>query len=337
VIETSFTRLFGIEAPVVQAPVAPAPELVAAVSNAGGLGLLPVSWLDAAAVRAAVRTTRKLTGRPFGINLVLDERRDAQLEAALEEGVAVVTFFWGDPAPYLERVHAAGALATLTVGSAEEARQAAAAGVDAIVAQGWEAGGHVRGQVATLPLVPTVKSAVAPLPVVAAGGVANGRGLAAVLALGADAAWVGTRFVASEEAPFAVEYKQRVIAAVETDTVYTTLFDDGWLDAPHRVLRNSTVANWEAAGRPQRGARPGEGDIVATAPGGEAIRRYSFWEPAAGMTGHLEALALYAGQSAGMIEAIEPAERIVRQLVDDAEATLRGLAGQSPPTRGVAY
>lgn len=311
------------------APVAPSPELVAAVSNAGGLGLVPITWLEPDAIRAELRATRERTARPFGINVVLDEPRDRQLEAALEEGVPVVTFFWGDPEPYLERVHAAGALATLTVGSAEEARRAAAAGVDAVIAQGWEAGGHVWGRVATLPLVPAVKSAVGPLPVVAAGGVADGRGLAAVLALGADAAWVGTRFVASEEAPFAPEYKQRVLAAGETEAVYTTLFDLGWPDAPHRVLPNSTVVAWEAAGRPEPGARPGEGEVVARSADGEAVHRYAISEPTADMTGELEALALYAGQSAGLVDAIEPAGAIVRRMVEQAEQILHRLAGLS--------
>ncbi|HLY49794.1 MAG TPA: nitronate monooxygenase [Solirubrobacteraceae bacterium] len=326
-IETSFTRTFGLQAPVVEAPVAAAPTLVAAVSNAGGLGLLPITWLDTEAIRAAVRAIKKLTSRPFGINLVLDEPRDERLEAALEEGASVVTFFWGDPAPYIERVHTAGALATLTVGSAEEARRAAAAGVDAVVAQGWEAGGHVWGRVATLPLVPAVKSAVAPLPVVAAGGISDGRGLAAVLALGADAAWLGTRFVVSEEAPFTPEYKERVIAASETEAIYTTLFDVGWPNAPHRVLPNSTVAAWEAAGRPESGARPGEGEIIATAADGEEIPRYGVSEPIADMSGDLEALALYAGQSAGSIDRIRPAGAIVKELVEEAEAILRSLAG----------
>ena len=324
--ETAFTRTFGIRAPVVAAPIAASPELAAAVSNAGGLGQLQASWLEPAAIRAAVRATAELTDRPFGVNFVLYENRDAQLEAALEEGAPVVTFFWGDPAPYIDRVHAAGARATLTVATAEEARRAAACGVDAVVAQGWEAGGHVWGQVATLPLVPAVRDAVGPLPVVAAGGIADGRGLAAVLALGADAAWIGTRFVASAEAPFAPEYKERVLAAAETGTVYTSLFDGGWPDAPHRVLRNTTVDEWEAAGSPDPGARPGEGEVVATTAGGEPVARYDVSDPGLGMTGDLEALAHYAGQSAGLVHAIEPAGDIVQRLVQEAEAAIRGLA-----------
>lgn len=312
------------------APVATSRELVAAVSNAGGLGLVPITWLGPDAIREELRATRELTARPFGVNLVLDVPRDHQLEAALEEGVQVVTFFWGDPEPYLERVHEAGALATLTVASAEEARRAAAAGIDAVVAQGWEAGGHVWGQVATLPLVPAVKSAVAPLPVAAAGGIADGRGLAAVLALGADAAWAGTRFVASHEAPLAREYKQRILGAPETETIYTSLFDGGWPDAPHRVLPNSTTADWEAAGCPEPGARPGEGEIVARTADGDPVQRYTISEPTSDMTGDVEALALYAGQSAGLVDAIEPAATIVRRMVKEAESIIRGLATGLP-------
>jgi NAD(P)H-dependent flavin oxidoreductase YrpB (nitropropane dioxygenase family) len=327
-IETPFTSMLGIEAPIVQAPVAPSPELVAAVSNAGGLGLLPVSWLDPAGVRAVIRATRALTDRPFGVNLVLDRRRDEQLEAALEEAVPVVTFFWGDPGDYVDRVHEAGALATFTVASAEEARRAASGGVDAVVAQGWEAGGHVRGRVATLPLVPAVKAAVGSLPVLAAGGIADGRGLAAILALGADAAWIGTRFVASEEAPFTPAYKQRVVDAAESDPEYTTLFDVGWPDAPHRVLPNSTMERWEAAGRPGPGERPGEGEVIAAHPDGTPVRRYGIDEPLAGMSGDLEALAHYAGQSAGVIRAVKPAGAIVRELVEEAESVLGRLAGR---------
>lgn len=324
-IQTPFTRAFGVDAPIVEAPVAPTPKLVAAVSNAGGLGLLPITWLDVSQIRAAVRATRELTTRPFGINVVLDQPRDAQLEAALEMGVAVVTFFWGDPEPYLERVHGAGALATLTVATAEEARRAAAAGVDAVVAQGWEAGGHVRGMVATLVLVPAVRSAVT-LPVIAAGGIADGRGLAAVLSLGADAAWIGTRFVASEEAPFTEEYKQRVLRATESEAIRTTLFDVGWPHAPHRVLPNSTVAAWETAGRPQSGARPGEGEIVATTSDGQTIARYDISEPTVTMTGELEALAHYAGQSAGLVDTVKPAGALVPELVAEAEAVIQRLA-----------
>lgn len=145
---------------------------------------------------------------------------------SLKKGIKVIWFCWGDPSPFIEKIHAHGAKVILTVGSADEAKQAVDADVDVIVTQGWEAGGHVWGTVATLPLVPAVVDAVAGrVPVVAAGGIADGRGLAAVLALGAEGAALGTRLLASHEAGIHEQYKNRIIAAKETDTVYTDLFD----------------------------------------------------------------------------------------------------------------
>jgi nitronate monooxygenase len=159
------------------------------------------------------------------------------------------------------RAKAGGAIVLHTVTTAKEARQALECGVDVVIAQGWEAGGHVRGAVASLPLIPAVVDAVGQVPVVAAGGIADGRGLAAVLALGASGAWIGTRFLASQEVEIHPQYRDRLLQAAEDDTVYLEeLFDIGWAKAPHRVLRNDTVTAWEAAGRPARGKRPGEGE-----------------------------------------------------------------------------
>ena len=209
-----------------------------------------------------------------------------------------------------------------TVASAEEARRAAAAGVDAVVAQGWEAGGHVWSEVSTLALVPRVVDAVAPLPVVAAGGIGDGRGLAAVLALGAGAGWLGTRFLLAEEAATHPEYRERVIAADETGTAYSALFDGGWPNAPLRTLRNATWEAWQAAGAPPPGARPGEGDIVATGEDGRAIERYDSDAPVTGATGDVTAMALYAGQGVGLARRIQPAGEIVRELAAEAARTL---------------
>ena len=155
-----------------------------------------------------IRETKAQTDRPFGANLVLEWSQHERLAICLEEGVPVVSFFWGDPAPLIQRVHDAGSVVLSTVASAHDARKAVEAGVDAVVAQGWEAGGHVRGHVATLPLIPTVVKAVAPKPVVAAGGIVDGKGVAAVLALGASGAWIGTRFLASQEAAVHSHYRE---------------------------------------------------------------------------------------------------------------------------------
>ena len=220
-----------------------------------------------------VRETAALTARPFCGNLVLTEDRHRRLDQALEAGLRIVSFFLGDPGGYIEQVHDAGGIVMHTVGTAEEARRAVAAGVDVVVAQGWEAGGHVWGTVATLPLVPAVVDAVAPVPVIAAGGIGDARGVAAVLALGAQAAWLGTRFLLAEEMPIHEDYRRRLIAAAETDPQrYPNLYSVGWPDSPHRALRNSTADTWQAAGRPPLAQRPGYGDVIAHFASGEANR-----------------------------------------------------------------
>jgi nitronate monooxygenase len=232
---------------------------------------------------------------------------------------------------HVKRIHDAGALLMQTIGSAAEARRVSDAGVDIIVAQGWEAGGHVWGTVATLPLVPRVADAVAPKPVVAAGGIADGRGLAAALMLGAAGVWVGTRFLASEEAAAHATYKESVIKAEETDTVYSMVFDGGWPNAPHRTLRNETVTRWERAGSPPSGQRPGEGEPVAMWPDGRPVTRYESAYPFPGITGDVKALALYAGQSTGLVSRIQPAGEIVRGMAEEAAQMLRfGLEMVSP-------
>lgn len=292
--------------------------------------MLGLSWDDPSEIRRLIRETSNLTAAPFGMNLKLDDDQHDRLEAGLEEGVRVVSLFWGRLGAdddYVRMVHQAGALVTLTVGSAMEARLAVDAGVDVVVAQGLEAGGHVWGQVSTLALVPAVVDAVAPVPVVAAGGIGDGRGLAAVLALGAQAGWVGTRFLLSEEAAIHPTYRSLLIEASESDTVHSSLFDVGWENAPHRTLANSTWRRWREAGSPPAGARPGEGETVAWTESGEPIVRYDFSDPWAGDTGDVEATALHAGQSVGLVREVLPAAEIVARLVEEAEAALRSAKG----------
>jgi NAD(P)H-dependent flavin oxidoreductase YrpB (nitropropane dioxygenase family) len=327
-MKTPLTELLAIEAPIIQAPMggASCPALAAAVSEAGGLGMLALSWSDADDIRRQIGGVRALTDRPFGINLILARPQDERLAACLEAAVPVVSLFWGDPAPFAERIHGAGAVLIHAAASAADARTAVEGGADVIVAQGWEAGGHVRGEVATLPLTRAVVEAVGEVPVVAAGGIADGRGLAAALMLGAGGAWIGTRFLAAEEAAIHPDYRRRLLAAREIDTVHTGLFDVGWPDAPHRVLRNSTVARWEAAGRPDSGARPGEGEKLATTAEGAAMVRYQSATPRAGAVGDIEALSLWAGQGVGQVKRIQPAGDIVRELMAQARAALREAA-----------
>ncbi|MEO8450310.1 MAG: nitronate monooxygenase [Gemmatimonadota bacterium] len=323
-MRTPLCDLLGIDVPIIQAPIGSAscPELVAAVAEAGGLGLLAASWLTPDQLRSSIRRTRTLTSRPFGVNLVLAWPQEDRLRIALDEGVGIVSFAWGDPEPYLARVRSGKGRVLHSVGSAEEARAAGRAGVDAIVAQGWEAGGHVRGDVALSVLVPAVCDAVGSLPVIAAGGVADGRGLVSALALGAQAVWMGTRFLASTEARVHPIYQEHLIAAVETSTAHTLLFDGGWPDAPHRTLRNSTVRLWEQAGRPLPPNRPGEGDAIAGGPDGAIVLRYDDTIPVTGSSGDVEALAMYAGQTAGLIHEVLPAAEIIRRTIREAGEVL---------------
>jgi NAD(P)H-dependent flavin oxidoreductase YrpB (nitropropane dioxygenase family) len=200
------------------------------------------------------------------------------------------------------------------------------AGVDVIVAQGWEAGGHVRGEVATMALVPAVADAVGPVPVIAAGGIGDGRGLAAALMLGAQAGWIGTRFLTALEANTHELYRHQLVAASESDTVRTGCFDGGWPRAPHRVLRNSTLTAWETAGRPASPDRPGEDAVVAVDRHGRQHRRYHQAMPSTGASGEVEAMALYAGQSVALTTRSEPAAQIVSSIAEQAADLLTGAA-----------
>ena len=285
-----------------------------------------VSWHEPGAMVAEIAAIRRRTARPFAVNLVLEWDQHARLAQCIDAGAPVISLFWGDPTAYFPRLRSAGVKTIVTVGSADEAKRAADLGADAICAQGVEAGGHVWGQVATMVLLPAVVDAVSPLPVIAAGGIADGRGLAAVLALGGAGVWIGTRFLATPEAHAHDEWKRRIIAARETDTVHTELFDLGWPKAPHRALRNSTYDLWDDAGRPPSGQRPGESEVVARQPNGEALLRYDDNCPMPGATGEIEATCLYAGQSAGLVHDILPAGELVRRIGAEAEAALASAA-----------
>jgi NAD(P)H-dependent flavin oxidoreductase YrpB (nitropropane dioxygenase family) len=331
-LTTELCRQLGISLPIWNAGMGgglAGPALAAAVSNSGGLGVLGMGGLPAPLIRDQIREVRELTNRPFGVNIIMPVMEgDAQIDCVLEEQVPVLVLFWGDPSPYIERAHQVGTRVVSQVGSVEEAKAVAAAGVDAVMIQGVEAGGHVRGTEPLSIVLPATVDAVAPLPVVASGGIADGRGVAAALCLGAQAVSLGTRFLCSEESRAA--YKERVVAASAKDTYYTKLFDIEWPDAAHRVLRNRIVDEWEAAGSPASGQRPGEGEISGRMPiGGETIelQRYSVFMPMEGFEGDLDEAVLYAGESCSLVSDVKPAAEIVRVLAADADAIRKNVAG----------
>ena len=320
-LTTPTCELLGITRPIVQAPVTVLPDVIAGVSNAGGLGILQATWLGHDATRESLAAIQSRTNRAFGANFVISlmgKTEHANLDTVLAAGVPVISTFWGDPAPLIPRIHDAGALALHTVGSAEEARRVVDAGVDVVVAQGVEAGGHVWGQVSTLVLVPAVVDAVPDAHVIAAGGIADGRGLAAALALGAGAAWVGTRFVMSEENRLHPDHRARLLAAKETDTFYSSLFDIGWPDAPHRALVNDTVDMWLAADSPPPGERPNEGETIGHDASGAPVLRYSMEDPNGATTGNVTSMCMYAGQGIGLVNDEKP----IADIMDDAAAII---------------
>lgn len=338
-LRTPLCALLGIDVPILCAGMGSVagPALVAAVSEAGGFGVLGVSGASPEDVRRRIRSTRALTGRPFGANVIIDEDgwatskedRDlvrAEIASAIDEGVAAVVLFWGDPAPFVPLAHAHGVKLVAQVGSFDEAKSAASAGVDAIIVQGVEAGGHVRGTASIWELLPAVAAAVSPLPVLASGGIGDGAGIARALGLGAQGVSLGTRFVATDESAAHPEYKRRIVESVATDTVLTEgLYDIGWPGAPSRTLRNRAFDEWNAAGRPFPGERPGEGTVVGVLqlPSGGTIElpRYAgSGSPLAGFEGDLDYPAMWAGESVEVVHDVRPAGDVVRRLAEDASA-----------------
>ncbi|HNM78418.1 MAG TPA: nitronate monooxygenase [Tepidiformaceae bacterium] len=371
VLRTALCDMLGIEYPVILAgmgpvaggitgPVATAP-LVAAVSNAGGLGVIGGAGFGAERLREEINAVRSMTDKPFGVDLLLPSnfmggaasgemppdprdlipketyeglkrvaeevgipwqqaprpastataprRRsggmsDEQMEVVIEEKVAVFASGLGSPAPWMERLKANGTKVLSLVGNVKNAKRVAGVGADAVVAQGTEAGGHT-GRIATMALVPQVIDAVSPTPVVAAGGIADGRGLAAALAMGAIGVWCGTAFLVSEEANQPDLQKQRVLAATDEDTKITRLYSGKTM----RNITNPLIEAYEASG------------IKALPMGiqGLLIQDLIY---SARQAGREDLLMNAAGQASGMLKNIRPAANILHDMVNEAAAIL---------------
>jgi NAD(P)H-dependent flavin oxidoreductase YrpB (nitropropane dioxygenase family) len=320
-LTTRFTELVGCSVPIQQAGMASLanPRLAAAVANAGGLGLVSVGGGSPEWIAQVLDEARDLVtagAGAIGANILLPEEMPPATVEAAAKHARVVDFFWGDPDPALvELVHREGALASWQVGSLEEALAAERAGCDFIIAQGIEAGGHVRGRISLLALLDEVLDGLR-IPVLAAGGIGSGRAMAAALAAGAAGVRIGTRFVAAEEANAHPLYIQALIAAHPGDSVYTEMFSYGWEHAPHRVLRSSVEA-----------AEAFQGEIVGRrlyAWGEWAdVHRFQSLPIMAETTGAIEAMPMWAGESVGAVKRVQPAGEIMRELADEAEQLLR--------------
>ena len=341
-LRTRLCEVLEINVPVLGAPMGPeiaGLDLAAAGSNAGGLGMISFGGYPPAALRERIRKLRTMTSRPFGVNILLGGPHlpcpeDAYVDACIAERVPVLSLFWGDPTPYVDKAHKAGIKVCDQVGSVRAAKRAADAGVDFIIAQGVEAGGHIAGTISTMVLTPRVVDTVAPIPVATAGGVADGRGLAAALALGAEGVVLGTRLIATNESNAHQIYKEKVLAATEEDTVRTTLFGNGWPNAYHRTLRTPFVEQWlpeERRGSEQRPDEPIVGEV--TLGRRMPLPRFGGVPPARDATGDIDCMDFLAGQCSGLVRQIEPAAVVVREIVEEAIQILTGRAQQVRTTR----
>jgi nitronate monooxygenase/enoyl-[acyl-carrier protein] reductase II len=320
-LKTGLCEMLGIEVPIIQAAIWPAtsPELVAAVGEAGAIGSIGAVFESAERIAAAIEAVRALTERPFIVNHVVSQLDEDAFDATLAARPAAVSFALGDPGGLVERAHAAGAKVIHQVHTVDQAREAAEREVDVIIAQGSEAGGQgMTAGPSVMALVPQVVDAVAPIPVVAAGAIADGRGLAAALALGAQGANVGTRFLASEEASSDGSWKDRIVAADSEDTVrfeaWRELFPStrpGAYDVVPRVLRTPFVERLEK--------RPEEARVNA-----EELRSRL---TAAVVQRTPHELVPFTGQTAGLIDDILPAREIVERMVNEAEDGIERAAG----------
>lgn len=326
-IHTPICDLLGIVHPVVLGGMGTATTapLVAAVSNAGGFGTLGTSAFNAATLETEIASIRERTAKPFGINHLLFQIQEEMFTVTLSAKPTVAAFAWArkdqNLREYFRRAHDAGSKVMYMAGEVPEALRAADAGADVIVAQGTEAGGHVVWM-ASLPLLPMMVKAVAPLPVLCAGGIADGRGLAAALALGAEGVLLGTRFMATPEAPIHPNFKQAIVESDGHDTVLTEIPDLAgqrvWPGAMSRAQRNAFIERWSGREWALRQNAQEVGKQVS----------------AARAAGDVDNASLSFGQDAGLIESIKSVREVIQDIISEAEEIINNrlpnLLRQSP-------
>lgn len=329
-LRSEICDMLGIDLPIIQAGMGfiARGELAAAVSEAGGLGMIGSASLSPEELRSEIRVVRERTDRPFGVDILFaTERRpaadvvtgqlahsvQAHVDVLFEERVPVLASGLGDPGPVIPQAHDLGMTVLALVGNTKNARRVAQSGVDIVVAQGYDGGGHT-GRIGTLSLVPAVLDAV-DVPVVAAGGIGDGRGIAAALALGAVGVWMGTRFVASDEAFGHEKYKHRITEIDDEGTIRTRCFSG----KPCRMIRNQTTDAWESSDLQARiQPFPKQFGVMSEWLGEDPYTTGRF-------EGKVDTGALAAGQSAGVIHDVRPVREIMRSLVEETTAALERL------------
>lgn len=309
-IQTKFTKITGCKVPIQLAgmPGVNTVELAAAVSNSGGLGMISATHMDPEFLTITLDKLKKQTSLPFGVNFLVPFLENEALKIAASRS-RVVEFFYGDPdAALIDIVHEHGALACWQIGSVSETVLAEKAGCDLIVAQGVQAGGHVRGDIELMKLLPDVLDNVS-IPAIAAGGIATSQDVREILKAGASGVRIGTRFVAAEESGAHPIYIQSVIDSGSDDTVLTETFSVGWPHAHHRVLKSCVDE-----------VNSFNGDIVAErdlAGVKSPVPKGSIALPTKETTGHIEAMALYASGSAGVVTEVKSAADIIVELTQN--------------------
>jgi len=318
-LRTPICERLGIEYPIVLAGMGGVSmhRLVAAVSNAGGLGVIGAATLDAKGLRREIHATRELTDKPFAVDLLapIPDMIRPQMEVVFEEGVKIFVAGLAVPRDFIDEMHARGMTVIVMTGKVQHAVKAEQAGADMVAAQGTEAGGHT-GEVGTMALVPQTVDAVK-IPVLAAGGICDGRGVVASLALGAQGAIIGTRFIATPEAQASRSYREAIVRGGECDTVRTRCYTGKWA----RAIRNPYNAEWER--KPDQ-IQPFPMQVMHSVQ--EGVMDY------AGLRGEGDAERDFmpAGQGLGMIREVRPAAEVFGEIVREAEAVLAALPGRRP-------
>lgn len=320
-IKTQICKQLNIEYPVVLGGMASATSasMVAAVSEAGGLGILGVTGLSGGQIKKEIADIRATTDKPFGINFLMFKIDEEIFDNAMTEKPPVISLAWArddqDLKSWFDKAHSAGSLVIYMVGDVHEAIRAFKAGADIIVAQGTEGGGHVRSM-STLTLVPMVADAVKPCPLIAAGGVADGRGLAAALALGAEGVLLGTRFLATKEAPIHTNYKEAIVDSDGHDTVLTHIPDliseTVWPAGSARALHNGFIDHWSESG-----------ELIK-----EDMKSLNTASLAARKEGDVNNTSLLVGQNAGLIDSVISVNDVITQMVEDAGEIISGRLHQ---------
>lgn len=324
--ETRITRQFKLKTPIINAGMAfvAGPELAAAVANAGGLGMLGGAMVPPEGLRMMILATRSMTEKNFGVDLIGEFIVDAHIDVLVQERVPLVVFFWSGPsAAQVKRLKARGIKFWMQVGSVDEAKASVDLGAEAIIVQGSEAGGHNRSQATLAVLFSAIRDTFPKLPLIAAGGIADGAGLASALLRGADAVWCGTRFLASSEADAHEGYKDRVVKAQAGGTAMTKVFGPEWPNQPMRALINQAVRVSE--GRTDAALHEAQGRTIGTTVlGGETVPVpcYSAILPTRSFNADLEWACLTAGECSATIKAVEPARAIIAAMTKEAEEVI---------------